>query len=142
MAQSTTIINAKALSISLSGTVVSGSSVSATMTVTRESSQYFTADGDWAKALSGKRKASGVLTGYMSETAAEFYATAIAAFEAGTSVALILSPLGNDASGEEAQTVNVILTAMPYNFDSASADPIGLAVPFLTDGAITRADVA
>ncbi len=142
MAQSTTIINSQALSISLNGTVVSGSSVSATLTITRENSQFYTAEGDWALALSGKRKGSGVITGRYSETAAEFYATAIAAFEAGTAVALILSPLGNDASGEEAQTVNVILTAMPYNFNSASADPIDLAVPFLTDGAVTRADVA
>ncbi len=142
MAQSTTIINAQALLISHGGTDVSGSSVSAEMTITRENSSQYTADGDWAFSLVGKRKVSGTLTGYYSETAAEFYAIMVAAFEAGTAAALILSPLGNDASGEEANTLNVFVTEMPYKFDSASADAIPLVIPFIGTGAVTRADVA
>ncbi len=141
MAQSTTVQNAVDLVVTHGGTNVSGSLQSASLTVTRENAQHFTAKGDWAFALVGKRKGSGTFTGYYSETAGEFYATMVASFEAGTSASLVLSPMGN-ASGEEAQTVSVFITSMPYTFDSATANAIMLAVPFVTTGALTRADVA
>jgi hypothetical protein len=141
MAQSTTIINAKALVVSIGGTAISGSLASATLTVNMENSQYYTADGDFADALVGKRQWSGTLNCYYSETAGEAYVLAVTAFEGGTSTALVLGAAGV-ASGDENLTGNVYFTSMPYNFDATSADPIMLAIPFVGKGALTRADVA
>ena len=140
MAQSTTIINAKALVIKIGGTAISGSAASATLAVTMENSQFYTADGDFAAALVGKRQWSGVLNCYYSETAGEAYVLAVTAFEGGTSTALVLGVAGV-AVGDENLTGNVYFTSMPYNFDATSADPTMVAIPFIGNGTLTRADV-
>jgi len=140
MAQSTTIINAKALVVSIGGNTISGSTASATLTVNMENSQFFTADGDFAAALTGKRQWSGTLNCYYSETAGEAYLLAATAFEAGTSTALVLGVAGVTA-GDENLTGNVYFTSMPYNFDATSADPVMVAIPFIGNGTLTRADV-
>ena len=140
MAQSTTIINAKALVVSIGGNTISGSTASATLTVNMENSQFYTADGDFAAALTGKRQWSGTLNCYYSETAGEAYLLAATAFEAGTSTALVLGVAGITA-GDENLTGNVYFTSMPYNFDATSADPVMVAIPFIGNGTLTRADV-
>ena len=140
MAQSTTIINAKALVVSIGGNTISGSTASATLTVNMENSQFFTADGDFAAALTGKRQWSGTLNCYYSETAGEAYLLAATAFEAGTSTALVLGVAGI-TQGDENLTGNVYFTSMPYNFDATSADPVMVAIPFIGNGTLTRADV-
>ena len=140
MAQSTTIINAKALVVSIGGNTISGSTASATLTVNMENSQFYTADGDFAAALTGKRQWSGTLNCYYSETAGEAYLLAATAFEAGTSTALVLGVAGVTA-GDENLTGNVYFTSMPYNFDATSADPVMVAIPFIGNGTLTRADV-
>jgi len=141
MAQSTTIKNAKGLLTSVGGTAIAGSLASVTLTVEMENSQYYTADGDFADALVGKRKWSGVVNCYYSETAGEAYPLIATAFEGGTSTAVVIGAVGA-ASGDENLTGNVYFTSMPYDFDATSADPIMLAVPFVGKGALTRADVA
>ena len=140
MAQSTTIINAKVLYASVAAQDVSGSLQKADITVDAENAQHYTADGDFAFALVGKRRWAGVLTGYYSETANEFYDEVVTAFEAGTATAIVVSADGNDI-GDEALSGNVRFTQMPYSFDSSSADAIMLAVPFIGDGTLARADV-
>jgi hypothetical protein len=140
MAQSTTIINAKALVVSIGGNTISGSTASATLTVNMENSQFYTADGDFAAALTGKRQWSGTLNCYYSETAGEAYLLAATAFEAGTSTALVLGVAGVTA-GDENLTGNVYFTSMPYSFDATSADPVMVAIPFIGNGTLTRADV-
>ena len=141
MAQSTTILNAKALYVGVGGNDVSGSSASATLTVNMENSLFYTADGDFAAALVGKRQWTGTLNAYYSETAGESYKLLATAFEAGTSTAVVLSIQGND-SGEEALSGNVYFTSMPYSFDATSADATMVAVPFIGNGTLTRANVA
>ena len=140
MAQSTTIINAKGLVTSIGGTAVAGSLASATLTVTMENSQFYTADGDFAAALVGKRQWSGTLNCYYSETAGEAYVLAVTAFEGGTSTALVIGVAGS-AGGDENLTGNVYFTSMPYSFDATSADPVLMAIPFVGNGTLTRADV-
>jgi len=140
MAQSTTIINAKALVVSIGGNTISGSTASATLTVNMENSQFYTADGDFAAALTGKRQWSGTLNCYYSETSGEAYLLAATAFEAGTSTALVLGVAGI-TQGDENLTGNVYFTSMPYNFDATSADPVMVAIPFIGNGTLTRADV-
>jgi hypothetical protein len=141
MAQSTTILNAKALFIGVGGNDVSGSSASANLTVTMENSLGYTADGDFAFALVGKRQWSGTLNCYYSETGGESYKLLATAFEGGTSTALVLSLQGNDSS-EEALSGNVYFTSMPYSFDATSADATMVSVPFIGNGTLTRANVA
>ena len=140
MAQSTTIVNAKALITSIGGTAIAGSLASANLSVTMENSQFYTADGDFAAALVGKRQWSGVLNCYYSETAGEAYVLAVTAFEGSTSTALVMGVTGGGA-GAENLTGNVYFTAMPYNFDATSADPVMLAIPFIGNGTLARADV-
>ena len=140
MAQSTTVINAKALVVKIGGTAISGSAASAALSVDMENSQFYTADGDFAASLTGKRKWSGTLNCYYSETAGEAYALAATAFEAGTSTALVLGVAGV-AVGDENLTGNVYFTQMPYNFDATSAEPVMVAIPFIGNGTLTRADV-
>jgi hypothetical protein len=140
MAQSTTIINAKGLVTSIGGTAVAGSLASATLTVTMENSQFYTADGDFAAALVGKRQWSGTLNCYYSETAGEAYVLAVTAFEGGTSTALVIGVSGS-AGGDENLTGNVYFYSMPYSFDATSADAVMMAIPFVGNGTLTRADV-
>lgn len=141
MAQSTTIINAKALYVSVAAQDISGSLASAALTVDMQNAQHFTADGDFAFALVGKRQWSGTLNIYYSETANEAYEEIRDAFEGGTSTAIVISADGND-SGDEALSGNVYFTSMPYSFDSGTADAIMVAAPFIGNGTLTRADVA
>ncbi len=141
MAQSTTIKNAKALFLSAGGQDVSGSLAGVDLTVDMENARHYTADGDFAFALVGKRQWGGVVNLYYSETASEAYDTCVTAFEGGTSTAIVLSVDGND-SGDEALTGNVYFTQMPYSFDSTVADAVMAAVPFIGNGTLTRADVA
>jgi hypothetical protein len=141
MAQSTTIQNAKALYIGVGGNDVSGSAASAQLTVAMDNSLFATADGDFYAALVGKRQWSGTLNVYYSETAGQSYKLLATAFEGGTSTALVLSALGNDST-EETLTGNVYFTSMPYSFDATTADAILLAVPFIGNGTLTRANVA
>ena len=140
MAQSTTIKNAKALVVSIGGNTISGSTATATLTVNMENSLFYTADGDFAAGLTGKRQWSGTLNCYYSETAGEAYPLIATAFEAGTSTALVLAVVGV-AQGDENLTGNVYFTSIPYNFDATSADPVMVAVPFIGNGTLTRADV-
>lgn len=140
MAQSTTIINAKALYVSVAAQDISGTLASAQLTVNMQNSQHFTADGDFAFALVGKRDWSGTLNIYYSETANEAYEEVRDAFEGGTSTAIVISVDGNDI-GDEALSGNVYFTSMPYSFDSTTADANMLSVPFIGNGTLTRADV-
>jgi hypothetical protein len=141
MAQSTTTLNAKALYVSVTAQDISGSLASANLNVNMENSQHYTADGDFAIALVGKRNWSGTLNVYYTETANEAYEEIVTAFEAGTNTAIVVSVLGNDST-EEALSGNVYFTSMPYTFDATSADATMLAVPFVGNGTLTRADVA
>ena len=141
MAQSTTIINGKALYVSVTAQDISGSLASADLTVTMENSQFYTADGDFAAALVGKRQWGGTLNVYYSETSNEAYDEIVTAFEGGTNTAIVVSVLGNDST-EEALSGNVYFTSMPYSFDATSADATMLSVPFVGNGTLTRADVA
>ena len=140
MAQSTTIINGKGLITSIGGTAIAGSLASVTLTITIENSQFYTADGDFAAALVGKKQWSGVANVYYSETAGEAYPLIATAFDAGTSTAVVINVAGGGA-GDEGHTGNVYFTSIPYGFDSTSADPIMLAIPFIGNGTLTRADV-
>ena len=140
MAQSTTVINAKALVLKIGGTAVSGSTASANLTVVMDSSQFATADGDFYAALVGKRQWSGTLNCYYSETGAEAYALIATAFEAGTSTALLLGVAGV-AVGDENLTGNVYFTSMPYVFDATTANPVMVSIPFIGNGTLARADV-
>ena len=143
MAQSTTILNAKALYVNVGAQTISGSTMSASLTVDIENSQHYTADGDFAFALVGKRRWAGTLNIYYSETVdTEAYGMLVAAFEGGTSTALVLSNSGNNATGEETLTGNVFFTQMPYVFDSSTAAANMLAVPFIGNGTLTRAETA
>jgi hypothetical protein len=140
MAQSTTVINAKGLVTSVGGTAIAGSLASVDLTVDMENAQFFTADGDFAAALVGKRQWSGTLNCYYSETAGEAYPLIATAFEGGTSTALVIGVAGNSA-GDENLTGNVFFTSMPYSFDATSAEPTMVSVPFIGNGTLTRADV-
>lgn len=141
MAQSTTIINAKALYVSVGGTEVSGSAASAALTVAIDNALHATADGDFYFALVGKKQWSGTLNIYYSETAGEAYPLIATAADAGTSTAIVLSNAGN-TSGDETLAGNVYFTSLPYSFDATTADATMLAVPFIGNGTLTRADVA
>jgi len=140
MAQSTTVINGKGLITSIGGTAIAGSLASVNLNVTIENSQFYTADGDFAAALVGKKQWSGTVNCYYSETAGEAYPLIVTAFDAGTSTAVVINVAGGGA-GDEGHTGNVYFTSMPYNFDATSADPIMLAIPFVGNGTLTRADV-
>ena len=140
MAQSTTIINAKGLITSIGGTAIAGSLASVNLTVAIENSQHYTADGDFADALVGKKNWSGTVNCYYSETAGEAYPLIVTAFDAGTATAVVINVAGG-AAGDEGHTGNVYFTSMPYVFDSTSADAIMVSVPFIGKGALTRADV-
>jgi len=141
MAQSATIINGKALYVSVGGQAIAGSTMSASLTVDIENSQHYTADGDFAFALVGKRRWSGTLNIYYSETATEAYAECVSAFEGGTNSALVISVAGNN-SGDEALSGNAYFTQIVYPGDASTAAALQLAVPFVGNGALTRANVA
>jgi hypothetical protein len=105
-----------------------------------ENSQFYTADGDFAAALVGKRQWNGTINCYYSETAGEAYVLMITAFEGSTSTAITVSVAGG-AGGDEQLSGNVYFTGAPYSFDSGSADPVMMAFPFVGNGTLTRADV-
>ena len=140
MAQSTTIINAKALITSIGGTAIAGSLASVDLTIAIENSQYYTADGGFADALVGKKQWSGTVNCYYSETAGEAYPLIVTAADAGTATAVVINVAGG-AAGDEGHTGNVYFTSIPYNFDATSADPVMVAFPFIGKGTLTRADV-
>lgn len=141
MAQSTTIKNARVMSISIDGTDVCGSVQSIDWSDDREISSYFTACGDGARYLTGKRTISGTLNIYYSETAGEAYKLVAAAYENVTEAAIVTSPTGGN-SGNEQFTMTVLFTGFPINLDPSSADAIAIAVPFVVQGVPTRAAVS
>ena len=141
MAQSTTIINAKQLYATVTTQDISGSLASVTLTVDMQNAQHFTADGDFAFALVGKRQWSGSFNIYYSETSNEAYDELVTAFEGGTNTAILIVVDGND-SGDESLAGNVYFTSMPYTFDATTADGIMMSVPFVGNGTLTRSTVA
>ncbi len=140
MAQSTTIQNAVAMSISIGGTDICGTTQSIDWSDDRQVAAFFTACGDGARHLVGKRTIAGTLNIYFSETAAEAYLLAMVAYENKTETAMIVSPTGGTA-GNQQWTMTVLFTAMPMSFNPGGADPIAIAVPFVCQGLPTRAVV-
>lgn len=141
MAQSTTIANAKALAVTLNSQNISGSMSSIDFNVTVANSTFFTADGDWSLSLAGKFSATGTINIYYSETSGEAEDICSAAFYNRTPVTLLFVPKGS-TSGNKTWTVSVLLTGLPMQFDAGTADPIGIAVPFVTSGSLTEGTVA
>lgn len=137
MAQSTTIINAKALYLSAGGTDISGSIAGITLAVDDENAQHYTADGGAAFSLVGKYRWGGTVNIYYSETSSEAYDVMVAAREAGTTLAMIASVAGNNM-GDETLSGSIYVVGMPYAFDSTSPDAVLMSVPFIGTGALTR----
>ena len=140
MPQSTTIKNAKALSITADGNDICGTLASVDFTDERQTAEFYTACGDYALFLTGKRKVTGTLNIYFSETSGEGYLTLADAYDAETEITLVLSPTGG-ASGNQEWTGTILLSSLPMSFNPGDAGPIMVAVPFLAKGAFTRAAV-
>ena len=140
MAQSTTIVNANVMSISVGGTDICGSTQSIDWSDDRQVAAFFTACGDGARHLVGKRTVAGTLNIYFSETAGEATLLVEVAYENKTETALVTSPTGGTA-GNQQWTMTVLFTAFPMSFNPGGADPISIAVPFVVQGLPTRAVV-
>lgn len=140
MPQSTTTINAVALSVTVSGQDICGTTTQVDLTIERLTSEFFTACGDYPVVLVGKRRWSGTLNIAYSETANEGHDIVVTAFDAGTAAAMVLSPAGGNV-GDLQWSGNVLFTSMPYTFNPGDAAVILLSVPFLGTGALTRAAV-
>ena len=141
MAQSTTIKNAKALVCNANSQDISGSISGVDLTLTIENSTFFTADGDYSLALSGKRSGSGVINAFYSETSNEAEDVLSAAFHSGDTISVVITPLGS-TSGNKTWTFNALVTSLPMSLDAGAADPIGIAAPFITSGTVTEGTVA
>lgn len=140
MAQSTTIVNSVSMSISVGGTDICGTTASIDWSDDRQVAAFFTACGDGARHLLGKRTIAGTLNIYFSETAGEAFLVLVAAYEAQTESAIIVSPTGG-GSGNQQWTFTALFTAMPMSFNPGAADPIAIAVPFVVQGTGARAAV-
>lgn len=138
MPQSTTTINAKALSVTVSGQDICGTTTQVDLTVERLTAEFFTACGDYPVVLVGKRRWSGTLNFAYSETANEAHDVIVTAFDAGTAAAVVFSPAGGN-TGDLQWSGNVLFTSMPYSFNPGDANAIMLSVPFLGTGDLTRA---
>lgn len=138
MAQSTTIINAKDVHISVNAQDIGGSSKSISIPIAVQNAKFHTADGDWAVALAGKYEVgTGTLEVYYSETDNEAENVLKTAFYNRTAVAFLTSPKGNN-TGDKTWAFNAIITGLPLTFDAGTPDPIMISAPFEVSGAITE----